>query len=692
MSGSSPSDAHRIDELETAVRRLTGDVAQLRAEVRRLGGAAGPVAEGASRSTADAATGDDPALVRTSVWPYGGSAAVPPLDPRATAGAFARSRLTRPIDVEALVGRYGAMGLAVLTILLAAGSFLGWAIANERLGPGARVGLGAIVAAVVAASGWRLRRRGTRRFGNALLGLALALVHVDAWGAGPYLGVIPPAAALAVAAVASAALAALAWRSAEETLFVVGTGGALLAPFVTSAGTGTVPALLIYGWVVIATAVWALRGQAWRLASRLLVVGCAAYAAAGMDGAWTSGARRDQAAPALFALACAWAALLWGGAARPSALARPFAAVALLPVAAYTVFDGRVGDAVLLAAAGGATAFVTVRRSGDLPMGVAAAVLLPLAFLAAALLALPDASTVRGALLAVGWAAAAVVAAWDAPDARLRAAHLAAAGLASALAVALATAERRLPGVALLAAHAAVVSWAMTRARATLLALPALAALLLATGWAYDLLHARPAYGYTPFLTLPSLAALALVAAWCAFTWQASRGGAAGVAGVAGAPGDQAAERALVASLAPVAALAWGREELAFAYSPELSTFLLVLYYAAAGVLAIFVGRGRHLPIARRAGLALAIYAALKAVVQANELSSIGLRVGSYLAVGGFLLGVAYWYRAAGEGREHDADADQPEPAGRPIAGRDAGGSGRPGSPPAAGGGAPAPG
>ena len=48
---------------------------------------------------------------------------------------------------------------------------------------------------------------------------------------------------------------------------------------------------------------------------------------------------------------------------------------------------------------------------------------------------------------------------------------------------------------------------------------------------------------------------------------------------------------------------------------------------------------------ARQAGLALALYAALKAIVEVSQLDAIALRVGSYLLVGGFLLGVGYWYR-----------------------------------------------
>ncbi|MFL5574732.1 MAG: hypothetical protein ACJ79S_01990, partial [Gemmatimonadaceae bacterium] len=97
--------------------------------------------------------------------------------------------------------------------------------------------------------------------------------------------------------------------------------------------------------------------------------------------------------------------------------------------------------------------------------------------------------------------------------------------------------------------------------------------------------------------------------------------------------------------LGALAAFLWGREELARAFSSDLATFLLIGYYAAAGVVAILVGRQRALAGARRAGLALAVYAALKAIAQASDLSDVALRVGSYLLVGLFLLAVAYWYR-----------------------------------------------
>ena len=99
----------------------------------------------------------------------------------------------------------------------------------------------------------------------------------------------------------------------------------------------------------------------------------------------------------------------------------------------------------------------------------------------------------------------------------------------------------------------------------------------------------------------------------------------------------------------------WPRAELEHAIRPEVATFLLILYYAAFGLVAIALGRRLRVSELRIGGISLALYAAGKAVVQAAGLTTIGLRVGSFLLVGGFLLAVAYWYRAAAA-----RPADQP--------------------------------
>jgi hypothetical protein len=164
-----------------------------------------------------------------------------------------------------------------------------------------------------------------------------------------------------------------------------------------------------------------------------------------------------------------------------------------------------------------------------------------------------------------------------------------------------------------------------------ILAVPAVFSLGTAALVAYALLVARPEYAYTPFLTQASFGALVVSAAWVWFAWEISH-----IASARPHP---------VLRLSGLAiAFIWIRTELAGTGSADIANFLLIAYYAAAGVGAVFLGRARALPMLRHAGLALAIYAALKTVVEAWSMG-IGLRIGSYFVAGLFMMSVAYWYR-----------------------------------------------
>ena len=88
--------------------------------------------------------------------------------------------------------------------------------------------------------------------------------------------------------------------------------------------------------------------------------------------------------------------------------------------------------------------------------------------------------------------------------------------------------------------------------------------------------------------------------------------------------------------------------ELVHAFSRDAGTFLLTLYYAATGVAGIVAGRRTDSKTFRVAGLVVAIYAAVKAVIEATDISGLMLRVGCFAAVGVFLLGAGYLYRNAG--------------------------------------------
>ena len=557
------------------------------------------------------------------------------------------ARPTRPpVDIERLVGRYGTIGVATVAILLAVGAFLQWAIARRLLGPEVRVALGALLALALAATGMRVRRRGSRAFGNVLLALALAVVQVVAWAAGPSLHLVPETLALIFAAVSSVALAILALSEREQALFVVGLGGALLAPFVTSSGAGNVAALLVFGWIVTTAAITALRIPDWRFSRGLVTLGVLGYVLAAFGGLGHAAAIEQLRWPSLFALAVAISALVVG---EPSG--RRGLTLSLLTVMALSLFIGGdwshgQWDTVALAFVGTLAVHALRRRAEVTTDGGADSMLdsvvLPLAFLLAGLLALTAPSSLDGAAVSGVWAALAGVLAFASPSSQRRW-HLTVLFSALEIAVLLGAHDHRLVQVLSSAGLAMAITLVIGRERHRELVLPLAVALLAASVGGLEMLRARTIYSYTPFVTQASLAALGTVVAWVI----ASRVLPVALFGDRERAAEWSAhpDLALVRAAGAIAVFVWGRQELGRAYSTDISTFLLISYYAIAGVVSIGIGRARALPVLRHAGLALALYAAFKAVAEASGLA-IGLRVGSYLVVGIFLLGVGYWYRA----------------------------------------------
>jgi uncharacterized membrane protein len=636
------SDSERIERLETVVRSLNQQIVELRSEMAALRGIPRPAGAGGEHGSTNG--GNTKAHVAAGEAERRSTAHAPPRQgepgeaqraaPRvASTASRAAFGGVADLDLEELVGRYGTIALATLALLAGMGTFLTWAIAHGLLGPVQRVVLGALGAATVAGIGWWLRARGTVRFGNTLLALALALFHLDLWAAGPRLHVIPPTVALILIAVASVALASLALRAAEESLFCVGLGGALLAPFVASTGGGNATVLASYGWIVIAGALAAIASRKWHFAIAITGVGCFVYAAAAQSLLRTASPWPERGVPVLFALACAWAALAWGVSAVRARLALGF-----LVVGAGALLASRFGAyaapyAVALGLAGSFVALASPRTGfTPRPWRILAAVLLPLAFLGAALPKLARPDTSDGALLTLLWVALACAAAWS--DEESRELHLITVCATSAIAIFLALNHHPTWCVAALAAHVSLFSLLMRERDSAGLAIPIAIVLAVASLWSYALLLGRTPYAYIPFATAPSIASLAAALA----IWTFSR--------CAGALRSVNLE--ILAPLPALVAFAWFREELAHAFSHDVSVFLLIVFYALTGIAAIFHGRRHSLAPARAAGLALACYAALKALVHAWSLSAIGLRVGSCILAGAFIALVAYWYRGEG--------------------------------------------
>jgi uncharacterized small protein (DUF1192 family) len=605
-AGSAAMNEVRLAALEGQVAALTEEVARLRAS-----GTAKPAARTPSAS--------GQASRRAPVHPH----------PTITGD-----------EIESLVGRYGTLIFAALVILMGVGVLIKVAVARGLLTPEVRVAMGALAAAGMGGAGLYFHRRGDVRYGNVLLALALAMVDLVAWGAGPRFGLVPVQVALVIVDVVAVALVALALRDESEFLFCVAVAGALSAPFVTSDGSGTAPVLLSYGAVVLIGALRAVRDPRWWRAFAVLSAAALLYtftaAAMPLVAAWYA-----PFAIVLFGAVCALGALALAPREWRGTLARVFLLASLVgvPIGWDRIAAGSTVQAWLVALAIAAVTYAAllVHRSWR-PLWTASALVLPF-------LSLAIASTVARSRQAQGvvfgvWTVIALMA-WQIERRRGEptrgGAHLLAAGLLGSIAVA----ELLWPTPFGLVTG--LVAWGLVMAAALhdeLSPLPLIAVAVALGGAALsalDQLASRQAFAYTPFLTRSSASALVATLGL-------------GIAGllIARAPGERDtkwADRPVRLGAVAAFAILWGRMEMAQAFSPDLASFLLIAYYAACGLASIIVGRILGVRPLRLAGLGLAIYAAVKAVVEASLIGGVLLRVGSYGAVGVFLLGAGYLYR-----------------------------------------------
>lgn len=599
----------RITSLESAVRALTQEI-----------GSSSPSAQARATSPYPPAPVAKPPEVRPNQW------------------------LPSQIDLESLVGRYGTLVLATVSALAAVGTFLGWAISQGLLGPSQRIALGLMVSAALAVGGLRLRRR-ERSFGASLLGLALAITHVCAWGAGPSLRLVPPWGAFLLAATASVVLAIFAHAEDDEPLWSVGFSGAAIAPFVTASGKGNLLLLTAYGILVLGCSGFAMGHRRWIVAGRVFLLAAAVYTAALATGferqsgpllatgfplavalvgvvPWIDGWRRRERLRAMGALA-AVAALRAG-----VGVNLPFSTSA---VAAFIAAAGLVWLVLLdrTHKVPSADSDVTERRlqEGDwLDAGV-----LPLAFALAALMALDGSARDSGIALAVA-ALVLMVSVIRLPRGSLRDAAVFAVVVCALVSALLLARGRPLTLIGTIAALCVACFAGNLRWRSvswTMLALIGFSWTLLAT---LVLLSGRPAYQYTPFGTEESaVAAIVLLSVLAA--WRMARDGRIEV---------------VLRGAALAFAFAWVHQEIAFALNETVATLLRVTYYASTSVAAVGIGRARRIALLRHIGLVLAIVAAGTALYGARNLEAIGARIGADLVAAVFLLGIAYWYRKPG--------------------------------------------
>jgi predicted membrane protein DUF2339 len=697
LNGASDETAlERIRELEASVRELKREMAQLR---RQLDGARATESSSNEETLlavfrAELTQASPPVPASTlSSRPLRIEPASKP-ERRAAGASTSRLRIGE-LDLESFIGRYGMLAVAVIATLLGVGTFLRWAIAHGWLNPAVRVVLGLISAGALAAIGLRIRER-ERPFGSTLLGLALAVAQVCAWAAGPSLHLVSDNIAFAFAGVASIALAAFAYREADEPLCCVGFGGAALAPFVTSSGAADALLLANYGALVLLSGCWSLRHRAWTAAERVLEVCTALYVV-------TLASMPERHGGPLLALALPFALILGGTLPttdRPRIRARirtlgVFAALAAVRVALQLQpVVSKEWLVVILAVAGLVWVAVVdltsdapaTRRSTREPRDTDSffdwldACWIPLIFVGTVAVSF-DANhwTVVEALAASTLVFLAFVARRAAGF--LRDASAFATGVcavAATVAAALDYPRALTADVAVLAVcYLALHLWRPSKSWLVLAGLGLLASSIASL----TQLFGRTPYAYTPFATIETAVAFVIALAWGVGALWAPRIASALATAVAPSriqAGDrQDAELSSVVRIGRALAAAWAflwvNVEIAHAVSPTTSLLLLITYYAVTGVAS--VGLGRHFGVSelRKVGLGLALLAAAVAFNGARGLENVAARITGYLVTAVFLLGIAYWYRRPGTlpsvSSSAGASATEPTAAGAPSGG-----------------------
>ena len=639
MTNPSPIET-RLATVEQDLAALAADIASLRAELQAVRG-------GASRGP---------------VSPQRPASAARPARRIAIPTAVLSSQ-----DLERLLGRYGMLGIAVMAAVAAVGTFLSWAISHGylNLGPGARVLAGLAFAGAIGAWGFRLRRT-ERSFGSSMLGLALVIVQVCAYAAGPSFHLVPTTEAFAGAMAVSWALAMFAHREDDEPLWCVGFGGASLAPFVTSDGHGSVYALSLYGAVVLLTACFALSHREWPVAWRVFYAAAALFVFGAATVARTSGTPAVLVVFALPFVVGIAGVLPFAPASRKRGALRWLAGLAVLATAIahpITTSDHWIITSAFITAAAlwlvvvdrqagvrQSSVFVANRDRTTLLDWIDGAAI-PLAF---SLQAVETIGSVVSPIFV--WGAATllfVVFAWRRDVGSLRDAE---AFSSSVLAIgAIASLPLEIPagrevalvglGLALLAMHVARPSRSWLGMGGVLI--------VFAASLSLETLMDRRAYQFVPFTTEPSVTALivGIGLVIVARFWRALRVATRTSTGARPEWSYAGAIKLLVRvlTLAPwLWVFLWVLVELAMAYSPSTSTLLLVTYFAATAVGCVAVGRARRAARLRQAGLALGLVAAGTAVYGASTYFDFAARIAAYLVTSAFLLGIAYWYRRPG--------------------------------------------
>ena len=205
----------------------------------------------------------------------------PPTGPRpaSTARALynaARKPMNAPrldtLSTEQWFGQRGVLAAGVLLVLLAGAYFLKIAIDRGWISPTARCIAAIVGGHAIAAVGWRSYHSGTKTFGASLIGVGAGIVYLGIWAAASWYALVSPPWGIVGLALVAIATSVVAYRLEIEVLATAAAVGALAGPIVIAAPDASANALLIYLTGVAVTLGAAAVRRQWQTTTLLIVL------------------------------------------------------------------------------------------------------------------------------------------------------------------------------------------------------------------------------------------------------------------------------------------------------------------------------------------------------------------------------------------------------------------------------------
>src|ERR1700677_2621859 len=162
------------------------------------------------------------------------STPIPP--PLPTVAPLAPETVSNESRLETTVGLNWINRVAIVTLIFGTAFFFKYAIDNNWIGPGVRIALGVMAAAVSMAFGDRMWRRSQQIFAQGLFGLGLALLYLSFYAAFQLYHLFPQSVSFVLMIAVSGLAFFLSVRYDSRAIALLGLLGGYLTPVMLSTG------------------------------------------------------------------------------------------------------------------------------------------------------------------------------------------------------------------------------------------------------------------------------------------------------------------------------------------------------------------------------------------------------------------------------------------------------------------------